>query len=255
MNVAIQIIERGINFAAKAGWPSEILNFGTKSCHLKVSDRHIVLQLDKPADEVPQTEDVHILYLPPSWRIAFEFFQSTLACVSGHATILAPVGGYKSLLEIGAIDAVVLSPSKTFDSSNWTFSFASIGHTRCWIINLIAQCPTILDERTMLNTLASSDRLVIPAKWLGIRDTATLCEFARDMGWADASYPYVVVLNETFCRNNNNSQVNVWLAVTDAVVSMQLAEQIGAIVSPTLPQSQRFIQLNQALNSGLRGRL
>lgn len=242
--------------ASSVGWACRLTSADDLSFRVAVGDRELSF-LHADASDGALPSDSSVTRLLPPWTIAARNFSAAIECKSGHLTVLAPIGCYTSPLKAGGIDAVVLDPALdgTSGDSGWTCSYASIGHSRCWILNIAVFETGIKDEEHFLNGLMSGAVLAIPAEWKAINDTATLSEFARDCGRSDGRFPEVVVLSARLLCTADRPRITAWLAFTDAVVSVALAEAIGAATAPEFSREQRFRQLQSSLEAGLRSRL
>lgn len=248
------VVDEGLTIAREVGWNARILHYDDERFELMAKQTRLpFLHASAPALPAGAATAER---LPPPWIVGLRSFAAILGCRSGHATVLAPIGCYASPLRAGAIDAVVIAPERDDDScghADWTCSYASIGHTRCWIVNVVAtaSCPTDVD---LQRRVVATDRLVRFPKWMAIRDTATLSEYARDCGRMDARFPDIVVLDAKPAGCESKAVVIAWLAMTDVAVSVVLAERIGAAMEPDLSADERYRKIKANLGAGVGGR-
>jgi hypothetical protein len=248
-----RIVDEGLAIARKAGWDASIAHYNDERFELTAKQIRLpFLHATAPALRARETVAVR---LPPPWIVGVRSFADMLGCHSGHATVLAPIGCYASPLQVGGIDAVVIAAERDDDLgrvTDWTYSCASIGHTRCWMLNVagVASCTS---EENFQRRLAAAGRFRSFPEWMAIRDSATLSEFARDSGRADARFPDIVILEAKLCGHADRPIVVAWLALTDAAVSVALAEKIGAAVEPELTVNERFARIKANLDPSLGG--
>ena len=248
------IAEEGIAMARSAGWHSTLAGADQGAFKVEIGGRQLsFLHADVPDSFAAR--DRNVIRLSAPWDIAARAFAAATGSISGHLTILAPVGSYTSPLQTGCIDAVVLGQSVHHGpaDSRWTRSCASIGHSRCWLMNVAVFEAGISDGVHLQKTLMSDDRLFVPPTWKGISDTATLSEHARDCGRSNARFHQIVVLAADFFDHPVGPRITAWLAFTDAIVSAAVANSIGAAVAPEFSPEQRSQQLGSALDADLRG--
>lgn len=246
---ARKIVEEALHFADKAGWPARLTNTaeGESAFELEVAGNPLSVD---PLGTFRDCRTDRQFSLPLPWEAAILAFEAAVPCTSGHATVLAPVGQFGSPASAGAIDSVILAQHQRHpveNRANWSLACATVSHTRCWIINLSADCHGL---RNPLPDIGDGSHLTILPEWMAVRDTAALCEYARDCGWADARYPQVVALEFTARATSSGAKVSAWLAVTDAASSVSLAERIGAISAPLLSSTERRQKLVAALGTG-----
>jgi hypothetical protein len=238
----------------RAGWPCSLAQDEGEIFRVNVGAHRLVFAHADSPDNVLHSEP-NAIRLPAPWDLAAQQFVAASGCTGGHFAVLAPVGGYASALAAGGIDAVVVEPTDRFGLNRpaWTRSYASISHGRCWLLNVAGFGTSITDDDQLARTLTSTGCFVVPAKWKQIRDTATLCEHARDCGRSDGRFPEIVVMAADLLCRPAGPVIAGWLAFTDALVSVALAEAIGAVVAPERTEESRFQQLRSTLCSDVRG--
>jgi hypothetical protein len=249
------IATSGVELARAAGWDARItrdevgaleiavrnvfIRFGGYGCPATNSDERL------QSHEVNEPLGLRYLSSPP--ERAIQAICNALECSSAHATILAPVGSFFSPQRTGAIDSVMFAPAAAWCSNvsvDCTVSVATISHTRCWLVAVRAVAQTVRTEADMDERLRSCPQLRInPSNTAKIRDTATLGEYMRDIGYQDGRFPDVVVLEPRLAAPG---VVCAWLAVTDAASAVAIAEEIGAIAAPQLKETDRFAALRSA---------
>jgi len=216
-----------------------LIRFSGYGCPAATPDRDLPSRIASNPSEL-----VH-LSCPP--ERAIQAICDALACSSVHATILAPVGSFFSPQQSGAIDSVIFSPATAWCdhvSAECTVSVATIGHTRCWLAAVRAVAQAVRTETDMDERLRSCQQLrTDPCATARIRDTATLGEYMRDIGYQDGTFPDVLVLEPRLVAPG---VVCAWLATTDAASEVAIAEEIGAIVAPQLREAERFAVLRKA---------
>ncbi|WP_141638527.1 hypothetical protein [Halomonas sp. KM-1] len=252
-----KIAEECMAFCDKANW---------KVCLDFVDSDTLTLNSDKKKLMLTEKETgTHISYfsssvlhiLPTPWELAINYFTQPFKYSHGHATVLSPVGSNYPPIGTGCVDSITIRQQEDIKNHNlspsdkWSVSLATVGHTRCWLANLMV---TILDQerKELLNHISNNYRLAKIPFELKINDTAALTEFARDCGWQDGNFTKIFILDLHVKETKSGCIATAWIAFTETLISLYLAELVGSIAEPQISPEARLKKLNNSINFHLR---